>query len=98
MKSNEFFVFPNENTGFDPNGIDLLDIDNYKEISANLFRVQKIATKNYFFRHHLETKVEEYKELKGVTYKPQLGLNGIKGIVKVRLNHLGQIVQVGEYN
>ena len=71
--------------------------DNYPLISPNLFRVQKLATKNYFFRHHLETNVETPKELSGVTYKPQLGLNGIKGIVKVRVNHIGQIVEVGEY-
>jgi len=97
MKQNEMFVFPNENTGFIPTEIDLLDPKNKKLISPNLFRVQKIATKNYFFRHHLETTVETPKDLAGVTYKPQLGLNGITGIIKVRINHLGDIVSVGEY-
>lgn len=97
MKRNEYFVFPNEKTGFNPNEIDLLDPNNAAEISKNLFRVQKLATKNYFFRHHLETNVETPKELSGITYKSQLGLKGIVGIVKVRINHLGQIVAVGEY-
>ena len=97
MKQNEYFVFPNPNTGFDPHGIDLKDPDKYAEISPNLFRVQKIATKNYFFRHHLETSVEEKRELKGITYKPQLGLAAVNNIVKVRINHVGQIVDVGEY-
>lgn len=97
MKQNECFVFPNEITGFDPTEIDLRDPANRALISPNLFRVQKIASKNYFFRHHLETELEERKELKNVAYKPQLGLNGIKGIVKVRINHLGHIVSVGEY-
>lgn len=97
MKQNEMFVFPNEKTGFDPKGIDLLAPQNKKLISQNLFRVQKIASKNYFFRHHLETTVEERKELRDVTYKPQLGLNGIKDIIKVRINHIGQITSVGEY-
>lgn len=96
MKQNEYFVFPNPSTGFDPNEIDLMDPENYSIISPNLFRVQKIASKNYFFRHHLETTVIEDKQLINLTYKPQLGLRGIKGIVKVRINHLGQIVQVGE--
>ena len=82
---------------FDPREVDLLDPENYALISPNLFRVQKISTKNYFFRHHLETDVEERKPLKGITYKPQLGLNAINGIVKVRINHIGQIVAVGEY-
>ena len=104
MKQNEYFVFPQ----YDENGkmiFNPLDFDeewycnpkNYAMISPNLFRVQKIATKNYFFRHHLETTVVEPKELKGITYKPQLGLNGIVGIVKVRVNHIGQIVSIGEY-
>lgn len=97
MKQNEMFVFPNESIGFIPTEIDLLDSKNKKLISPNLFRVQKIATKNYFFRHHLETTVETPKDLAGVTYKPQLGLNGITGIIKVRINHLGDIVSVGEY-
>ena len=96
MKQNEYFVFPNPSTGFDPNEIDLMNPDNYSIISPNLFRVQKIASKNYFFRHHLETTVVEDKQLINITYKPQLGLRAIKGIVKVRINHLGQIVQVGE--
>lgn len=97
MKQNEYFVFPNEKTGFNPKEVDLLDSKNKKLISPNLFRVQKIASKNYFFRHHLETTVEEKKELNGIAYHPQLGLNGIKEIIKVRLNHLGDIVKIGEY-
>lgn len=97
MKQNEMFVFPNEETGFNPSEVDLLNPDNKKVISPNLFRVQKIATKNYFFRHHLETTVEERKELKGIAYKPQLGLSAIRNILKVRINHIGNIVSVGEY-
>lgn len=96
MKQNEYFVFPNKETGFDPNAVDLTDPENYARISPNLYRVQKIASKNYFFRHHLETTVETPPELSGITYKSQLGLGGIAGIVKVRVNHIGQIVSVGE--
>ncbi|HXH98976.1 MAG TPA: type II CRISPR RNA-guided endonuclease Cas9 [Sphingobacteriaceae bacterium] len=95
MKQNEYFVFPAEH--FNLKEIDLTNRDNYKLISPYLFRVQKIASKNYFFRHHLETNVEEPKELKGISYKPQLGLNGIIEMVKVRINHIGEIVKVGEY-
>lgn len=96
MKQNEYFVFPNEKAGFNPAEIDLVDPKNRKHISPHLFRVQKLSTKNYFFRHHLETTVEEKKELKDIAYKPQLGLNAISEIVKVRINHIGQIVKVGE--
>ena len=104
MKQNEYFVFPRYdeegNMVFNPMDYDeewYLNPDNYAVISPNLFRVQKIATKNYFFRHHLETTVEDKKELKDITYKPQLGLNGIRYIQKVRINHIGKIVSVGEY-
>ncbi|HOH71835.1 MAG TPA: type II CRISPR RNA-guided endonuclease Cas9, partial [Paludibacteraceae bacterium] len=96
MKQNEYFVFPNKETGFDPNEIDLLNPENYALISPNLFRVQKTTIKDYFFRHHLETTVDDKKELKDITWK-RCGLSAINGIIKVRVNHTGQIVSVGEY-
>lgn len=95
MKQNEYFVFPNEKTGFNPNEIDLLDVENKKEISPNLFRVQKLATKNYMFRNHLETNVEEQSQLKDVAYISVRSTNPLANIVKVRLNHIGDIVEVG---
>ena len=94
LKQNEYFVFPSE--GFDPADYDLLDDKNNSLISPHLFRVQKITSKDYFFRHHLETTVENTKETKGITWKRE-GLTGLKDIVKVRINHLGKIVQIGEY-
>lgn len=97
MKRNEYFVFPNEKTGFDPKEFDLLDPKNYAVISDNLFRVQKITTKDYFFRHHLETSVENNKSLCDITWKRITSLNKLQSIVKVRVNNIGQIVAVGEY-
>jgi CRISPR-associated endonuclease Csn1 len=97
MKQNEYFVFPNEQTGFNPNEINLLDKKNYKLISLNLFRVQKLATKNYMFRHHLETNVEEKKQLVSIAYRLIQSTGHLKSIVKVRINHIGEIVKVGEY-
>lgn len=97
MKRNEFFVFPNPETGFDPKQIDLMNPENYHLISPNLFRVQKLATKNYFFRHHLETTVQEKTSLNGITYKLIQSLEPISKIVKVRVNHIGKIVSVGEF-
>jgi CRISPR-associated endonuclease Csn1 len=103
MKQNEYFVFPRYdeqgNLIFNP-----LDYDedwfknpaNYAVVSPNLFRVQKITNKDYFFRHHLETTVQDVSGLKGITWK-RCGLNGIDYILKVRVNHIGQIVSVGEY-
>ena len=97
MKQNEYFVFPNEKTGFDPKEIDLLNPENYALISPNLFRVQKIASKDYVFRHHLETVVADRKELQEITWKRISSLSILNRIIKVRVNHIGQIVMIGEY-
>ncbi|MXN92395.1 type II CRISPR RNA-guided endonuclease Cas9 [Flavobacterium sp. Sd200] len=105
MKQNEYFVFPNEETGFNPSELNLLSHENKNLISPNLFRVQKLSrliygtavVREYVFRHHLETSVIDTKELQGIAYKSIKGLTPFKDIVKVRINHLGDIVQVGEY-
>ncbi len=99
MKQNEYFVFPNEKMGFEPNEIDLLDPKNKKLISPNLFRVQKFGSllSGIWFRHHLETNVDAQSVLKGTTYKVIQSLPHLKDIKKVRINHLGDIIQIGEY-
>ena len=97
MKQNEYFVFPNEKTGFKPQEIDLLNANNWGIISPNLYRVQKFTTGDYFFRHHLETNVESDNALRDITWKRIRSIQDLDGIVKVRLNHLGSIVTVGEY-
>ncbi|HZH87494.1 MAG TPA: type II CRISPR RNA-guided endonuclease Cas9 [Brumimicrobium sp.] len=97
MKQNEMFVFPSEN--FNPAEIDLSDPKNAKLISENLYRVQKLGSllSGFWFRHHLETSISNNKELKNITYIVIQSSNNLKGIHKVRLNHLGKIVQIGEY-
>ncbi len=110
MKQNEYFVFPRYETTkdvngnevtiktFDPKDIDLLNPNNYSIISPNLFRVQKLSYKNYVFRHHLETKVDDTSsELKGIIWRDFRSTKGLDEIVKVRVNHIGQVVEVGEY-
>jgi len=103
MKQNEYFVFPNEKTAFNPNEIDLLNPENYHLISPNLFRVQKISTKNYLFNHHLETKavdgdtLKNKKALHGITHYFIQTPSKLGTIIKLRVNHIGQIVSVGEY-
>ena len=103
MKQNECFIFPNKKTGFDPVEMDLLDTEKYHLISPNLFRVQKVSTKNYVFNHHLETTavtnetLKFKKQLVGITHFFIQSLPPLKDVVKVRINHIGQIVSVGEY-
>ena len=106
MKQNEYFVFPNEVTGFNPSEVDLMDEANYDIISPNLYRVQKMSRvvygksiiRDYVFRHHLETTVEANANLKGLAYKQLKSLSYLEGIVKVRINCIGKIVEVGEYD
>jgi CRISPR-associated endonuclease Csn1 len=105
MKQNEYFVFPNEQTGFNPLEIDLLNPVNGHVISPNLYRVQTMSKvtygnsiiRDYKFRHHLETTVKDVSELKEQSYKQYKTLSFAGNIVKVRINHIGQIVSVGEY-
>ena len=101
MKQNEYFVFPNEATGFIPSEVDLLDEANYDIISPNLYRVQKLSKasgRDYWFRHHLETMLNDDLRLKNSTFKRINSLKGLEGIVKVRINSIGKIVAVGEYD
>lgn len=97
MKQNECFVFPDEKTGFNPSELDLMDPKNYSLISPNLYRVQKFSSSFYVFRHHLETNVDESNELRDTTWKRIQTIKYLDGVVKVRVNHLGNIVSVGEY-
>jgi CRISPR-associated endonuclease Csn1 len=74
-------------------------------ISPNLFKVQTMSKvmygnnviRDYKFRHHLETSVKDVKELKDIAFKQYKTLVFCHGIVKVRVNHIGQIVSIGEY-
>ena len=95
MKQNEYFVFPSD--GFNPSEIDLTDPQNYSLISPNLYRVQKFSEGDYFFRHHLETTVETDNALRDITWKRIRSIDGIDGAIKVRVDHIGRIVSVGEY-
>ncbi|WP_018626154.1 type II CRISPR RNA-guided endonuclease Cas9 [Niabella aurantiaca] len=105
MKQNEMFVFPNDQIGFNPKEVDLLNLQNRKLISPNLFRVQTISVvkygnntiRDFKFRHHLEAQLIDKKELQGIAFQQYKSLLPLEHIVKVRLNHLGHVVGVGEY-
>lgn len=96
MKVNEMFVFPDENKGFYPQDLDLMNPDNAALISPHLFRVQSLSSKDYWFRHHQETSRENDIVLKDVTWKRIKSIQAMKDVIKVRINHLGKIVALGE--
>ncbi|MBO4417524.1 MAG: type II CRISPR RNA-guided endonuclease Cas9 [Bacteroidales bacterium] len=99
IKVNEMFVFPDEQSGFYPQEINLLNPANLPIISRHLFRVQKLAKRDYWFRHHLETTIDgNDKQLKGITWNRITNIQLMNNVVKVRVNHIGQIVAVGEYD
>lgn len=101
IKKNEFFIIPNETFNLDD--LDLLNPYNYNLISPYLFRVQSISSKYYIFNHHLETRnadgnmFKNYKNLSGITYNFFQTPNKLNNLTKIRINQLGQIVQIGEY-
>ena len=112
MKQNEYFVFPRYETSVDESGNEIqkmtfnpLDYsedwfknpENYHLISPNLFRVRKLASKDYVYMHHLETTVTDVKALRDIIWKRVTNIGLLTNIVKVRINHVGQIVSVGEY-
>lgn len=105
MKQNEYFLFPDDK-GFNPTELTedfIKNENNYSILSPHLFRVQSMSkvsygnsvVRDYIFRHHLETNVNSKQ--KDVTYKQYKSLAFANNIVKVRVNHLGKIVAVGEY-
>ena len=98
MKQNEYFVFPDLEHGFIPTEIDLMDENNYMVIASHLFRVQSLSQKDYIFRHQYESSVIAGNTLpQGVAFIRLRTENKLKGAVKVRINHIGRIVHIGEY-
>ena len=105
MKQNEYFVFPRYDADgkmiFNPKDYNeewYKNPENYATISPNLFRVQKFSFKNYVFRHHLESTIDlSGYNLRGITWTDFRSSKGLDSILKVRINHIGKIVSVGEY-
>ena len=100
MKQNEYFIFPDIEHGFDLSSMDLFDPKNRVEISKHLYRVQKMSKTDsgrvYVFRHHLETTVNDNNALMGFTFKRLRTAEALEGIIKVRVNHLGDILPAKE--
>lgn len=91
LQQNEMFIL-----GMEPEILKkaLTDRDK-KAISSNLFRVQKLAYSDYFFRHHLETQVIESEEARaGKRYYRCKSVGSFEKLNprKIRLNNLGEII------
>ncbi|KPE52491.1 type II CRISPR RNA-guided endonuclease Cas9 [Chryseobacterium indologenes] len=104
MQINDLFVFDlkhSENPQ-EENEINFFDVENRKQISDKLFRVQKMSKKSNGqfvsdFRHHLETSViRNDMILKNITWISISKNSDLERLTKIRVNHLGEIIKVGE--
>ncbi len=91
LQRGEYVILPDKDNGFDPKDYNLTDPDNLAIISRHLFIVQKLSKKDYWFRHHLDPTSDEIAELRGINWERILSISNLDGIVKVRIDSLGQI-------
>lgn len=87
----DYLIVPDIKNRFDPLKIDVCDTANFPLISSHLFRVQKMSSKNYVLRLHLDTSNKTPDGLKGITSVEIRSLNNFIGCVKVSIDRLGRI-------
>lgn len=99
MQQNEMFILGLSEDEFN----DALKNNDKAILSKHLYLVWSISNNDFWFRHHLETKNTELKNTEGTKeskryyrFKSVGALNSLYPR-KVRINHLGDIVSVGEY-
>jgi len=98
MQQNEMFILGLSQEEFD----EALKNNDKSLLSKHLYLVWSISNNDYYFRHHLETKNTELKNISTAKdskryfrFKSVGALVGMNP-VKIRLNHLGEITKVGE--
>lgn len=97
MQQNEMFILEMDEELYQ----DAMRRNNYDVLSKHLYRVQKIAKGSYYFRHHLETTVDDkYNGAKNEMLSKQMGklirINSLKVLEqnnphKVRVSITGRI-------
>ncbi|MDI9364419.1 MAG: type II CRISPR RNA-guided endonuclease Cas9 [Flavobacterium sp.] len=98
LQQNEMFILGLSKEEFD----EAMFQNNKPLLSKSLYLVWSISDSDYWFRHHLETKNSELKNIEGARDSGRffrftsVGAFTNKNPIKVRLNHLGQITKVGE--
>ena len=88
MQINDLFVFD-----LNPEEVNFFDPANRALLSKNMFRVQKMSKGDYWFRHQYETTIQKSYDF---AYKRITSMEKLKGAVKIRVNHLGDIIKIGE--
>lgn len=95
---------------FDPTQLSpeyIMNPNNYAELTPHIFRVRSISKtlqrnsfiRIYLFRHQYNSGMnnDDIPSLKSITHLQISSAKDLANLVKIRVNHLGQIVQVGEY-
>ena len=100
MQQNEMFILGMEEELYQ----DAMRREDYALLSKHLYRVQKLATKNYCFRHHLETSVDDKyngvknemlsKQMRKVIIIQSLGAFEIQNPHKVHVSVTGKITEL----
>lgn len=98
MQQNEMFVLGLPKEKFE----EAMQQNNKVLLSKHLYLVWSLSENNYWFRHHLETKNSDLKNINGA--KDSRRFYNIRSIgalndlnpIKIRLNHLGEITKIGE--
>lgn len=90
MQQNEMFLLGLTNEEIQQ----YINTNNYAKLSEHLYRVQKISQRNYVFRHHLETQINDTAEAK--LSKRFLLLSSITALydlnpTKVKIDLLGHL-------
>lgn len=93
LQQNEMFVLGMNKEDFDA----AIRQNDYRLISKHLYLVWKISTNDYWFRHHLETKVSELDKIGGAKEsKRYYRFNSIGAFInanpiKVKISNLGEL-------
>jgi CRISPR-associated endonuclease Csn1 len=103
MMINDLFIFDlKHSVSPTEDEINFLDNKNRPILSKKLFRLQKLSKNNAGtfqtdFRHHLETTVNRNEPaLRGIAWERFQSNDNLKRITKIRINHLGEIIKIGE--
>jgi CRISPR-associated endonuclease Csn1 len=82
MQINEMFLI-----GLDPELVDVNDPANAAEVSRCLYRVQKLSSVYYVFRHHLATQVTDDRQMVRIVSFPRT-----EDLYKVRIDITGKLL------
>jgi len=104
MQINDLFVFDLKHSDHpaEEGELDFTDPANRHIISGKLFRLQKMTKKasgafEVTYRHHLESTLgRSIVDTKGMTWDEHGSNKHLERLTKVHLNHLGQIIKIGE--